>query len=259
MDAVEQLRLANGQQVSWLRWVDEFTGAVLGTVVFPPHDFPRSAHRPRPARHAPALAALGALRVDNGLPWGNWNDLPTFFALWLAGLSIRLLFNDPCCPQQNPKVERSQGTGKRWAEPGSCHSVKELQANLNQADRDQREYYPAAAGSRMELFPSLQHSGQHYDLSWEKRTWSLRAAEHYLAEFVAIRKVSGSGHIRVYYANQYIGVQFKGEYVQVQYDPDRNQWIVSDKEGREVRRLPAAEINHENLVKATCPKNRKKL
>jgi hypothetical protein len=36
MDAVDQLRLQTGQQVSWLRWVDEWTGAVLGTVVFPP-------------------------------------------------------------------------------------------------------------------------------------------------------------------------------------------------------------------------------
>jgi hypothetical protein len=35
MDAVEQCRLASGQQISWLRWVDEFSGAVLGTRVFP--------------------------------------------------------------------------------------------------------------------------------------------------------------------------------------------------------------------------------
>jgi hypothetical protein len=36
MDAAEQLRLATGQLVSWLRLVDEFCGAVLGTAVFPP-------------------------------------------------------------------------------------------------------------------------------------------------------------------------------------------------------------------------------
>lgn len=36
MDAVDQLPLRTGQQVSWLRWVDEWTGAVLGTAVFPP-------------------------------------------------------------------------------------------------------------------------------------------------------------------------------------------------------------------------------
>jgi len=36
MDASERVRLATGQSVSWLRSVDEFTGAVLSTRVFPP-------------------------------------------------------------------------------------------------------------------------------------------------------------------------------------------------------------------------------
>jgi hypothetical protein len=36
MDAVEQLRTADGQGVCWLRLVDEYTGAFLGTTVFPP-------------------------------------------------------------------------------------------------------------------------------------------------------------------------------------------------------------------------------
>jgi transposase len=36
MDAVEQLRLGNGQGVSWLRLVDQFSGAILSTAVFPP-------------------------------------------------------------------------------------------------------------------------------------------------------------------------------------------------------------------------------
>jgi Homeodomain-like domain len=36
MDAVEQLRLGSGQGVSWLRLVDECSGAFLGTTVFPP-------------------------------------------------------------------------------------------------------------------------------------------------------------------------------------------------------------------------------
>jgi len=36
MDAAEQLRTADGQGVSWLRLVDEHTGAFLGTSLFPP-------------------------------------------------------------------------------------------------------------------------------------------------------------------------------------------------------------------------------
>ena len=36
MDAVDQLCLASGQKVSWLRVVDEYSGAVLQTTIFPP-------------------------------------------------------------------------------------------------------------------------------------------------------------------------------------------------------------------------------
>lgn len=36
VDASEHIALAGGLQVSWLRVVDEATGAVLGTVIFPP-------------------------------------------------------------------------------------------------------------------------------------------------------------------------------------------------------------------------------
>jgi DNA-binding transcriptional ArsR family regulator len=36
MDAVEQLRTADGQGACWLRLVDEYTGAFLATTVFPP-------------------------------------------------------------------------------------------------------------------------------------------------------------------------------------------------------------------------------
>jgi hypothetical protein len=36
VDAAEDIALADGTRASWLRIVDEFTGAVLKTVVFPP-------------------------------------------------------------------------------------------------------------------------------------------------------------------------------------------------------------------------------
>jgi hypothetical protein len=199
-----------------------------------------------------------AYRVDNGTPWGNWNDLPTPFALWLVGLGIELFWNDPCCPQQNPKIERSQGTGKRWGEPGRCHSVAQLQANLDEADRMQREEYPTPAGpSRLELFPGLRHSGRPYTLGWEEQTWSLPLVEAHLAGYVAIRKVGASGHVTVYDHGRYVGTQYAQQYVQVQYDPDRHQWIISDQEGRELRRHEAPEISREHIDKLTFRKPRK--
>jgi len=36
VDACDQMPLATGEQISWLRGVDECTGTVLGTAVFPP-------------------------------------------------------------------------------------------------------------------------------------------------------------------------------------------------------------------------------
>jgi transposase len=48
MDAVDQLPLASGQQVSWLRVVDECSGAVLQTTIFPPAflEFGQACGRP---------------------------------------------------------------------------------------------------------------------------------------------------------------------------------------------------------------------
>lgn len=59
IDAVEQLRLGSGQFVSWLRCVDEFTGAVLGTVVFPPGAVRSSARDGGPRCPAAVLSPVG--------------------------------------------------------------------------------------------------------------------------------------------------------------------------------------------------------
>jgi transposase InsO family protein len=82
------------------------------------------------------------LRVDNGTPWGATDGLPTGLVLWLAGLGVGVDHNPACRPQDNGVVERSQGTGKNWAEPGQCDSAAQLQRGLDEADARQRERYP---------------------------------------------------------------------------------------------------------------------
>jgi hypothetical protein len=199
------------------------------------------------------------LRVDNGTPWGNWNDLPTPFALWVVGLGVAWHWNDPNCPQQNPKIERSQGTGKRWAEPKRCPSVAELQRRLNEADRNHRERYRTPGGkSRLELFPELRHSGRHYTATWEKRHWSLPRVVEHLSEYIAIRAVCASGHISVYDHGRYVGKQFVGQMVKVQFDPDAHAWLIADRNDREIRRQSAPEISREQIVKMTFRKTRHK-
>jgi hypothetical protein len=58
IDAAERVRLRGGQQVCWLRVLDECSGAVLLTAVFPPREV--GGHRP-PRRAAGAAAGLRAL------------------------------------------------------------------------------------------------------------------------------------------------------------------------------------------------------
>lgn len=189
------------------------------------------------------------MRVDNGAPWGNFNDLPTVFALWVVGLGVQWHWNDPGRPQQNPKIERSQGTAKRWCEPSRCGSVAELQARLDQADRLQREEYPTAGGaSRLELFPELRHSGRPYSLAWERRAWDLSLVEMHLAEYVAVRQVGSNGSVGVYDRARYVGRAYAGQQVLVQYDPQAHGWLITDAQGCELRRQPAPEISRSSIV-----------
>jgi transposase InsO family protein len=118
MDAAELVKLRGGQLVSWLRIVDECSGAVLR---FSP--LGRWTQVPPTATQAQlrlAFARWGRpqrLRVDNGAPWGTRGDLPTDLQLWLLGMGMAISANPPHRPQDNGVVERSQGTGKRWGEP----------------------------------------------------------------------------------------------------------------------------------------------
>ena len=125
MDAAELVKLRTGLLVSWLRIVDECSGAVLRTAVFP---LGRWTQVPPTETQAQLRLAFGRwgrperLRVDNGPPWGTRGDLPTDLELWLLGVEVGVAPNPPRRPQDNGVVERSQGTGKRWGEPWTCDS-----------------------------------------------------------------------------------------------------------------------------------------
>jgi hypothetical protein len=184
------------------------------------------------------------LRVDNGKPWGSWSDLPPALALWLIGLGIDLVWNDPRRPQQNGVVERSQGTAKRWAEPHACQSMAELQARLDEDDRLQRERYPLVRGqSRWQLFPGLTHTGRPYAAADEAGGWSLERACEHLAGYAVPRRVDCQGKVSVYNRNLYVGVVHKGKEVCVQFDPEQGHWLISDRAGRQLRTQPAPEIS----------------
>jgi hypothetical protein len=196
-------------------------------------------------------------RVDNGGPWGSDGDLPPDLALWLLGLGIDVHWNDPHSPEQNGVVERSQGTGKRWAEPGQCDSVEELQRRLQEMDAIQREVYPSVEGhSRAEAFPGLKHSGRRYSRGWEQRHWDHRRVLEHLAGYAVPRRVDKNGDVSLYHRPRYVGCKHQGQRVWVMVDPERVEWLFADQQGRQLRVQPAEELQAGRIRSLTVSNRR---
>jgi hypothetical protein len=184
-----------------------------------------------------------AVRLDNGYPWGNWSELPTALALWLAGLGVGLKFNPPRRPRDNGVVERSHGVSKAWAEVETCRSAEELQARLDDLDKIRREEYPLRDGkSRWELFAGLRGKRRCYDARREGALWQERLARQYLAAQVALRRVDKQGKVTVYATPYYVGVMHRQRLCVVQYDADAGQWVFGGEDGAQWCHRPAEQI-----------------
>jgi hypothetical protein len=199
------------------------------------------------------------VRVDNGAPWGSIGELPTELALWLIGLGVSVIWNPPRCPQANGVVERSQGTGKRWAEPGTCRDADELRRRLGDQDQIQRELYPRFRGlSRMEAFPGLVHTGRAYRPEQEEATWDLAAVLGHLADYVLVRRVDIGGTVSVYNRSHYVGKARGGRDVYISLDPLAVEWIYAGPDGTCYRRQKAEELTAERVRALDVSRHRRR-
>ena len=186
------------------------------------------------------------VRVDNGSPWG---DLPSELALWLIGLGIDVLWNDARRPQQNGVVERSQGTEKRWTEPGTCGDAAELQSRADVMDDIQRNEYPSIHGkSRREAFPGLAHSGRPYREEDEPSIWDLASVLGHLSGYTVMRQVANNGSISLGNRSRYVNAKLKGKPAYVTLDPVSIEWIVADRNGICHNRIKANELTAERII-----------
>jgi transposase InsO family protein len=190
------------------------------------------------------------LRVDNGTPWGSAGDWPTELALWLIGLGVVMMWNPPRSPQDNGVVERSQGTGKRWTEPGTCKDADELQRRIDYMDRIQREVYPNPEGkSRLQAFPDVHQVPRPYRKTWEQRHWDLQLVLTHLAEYNAVRRVGCSGQVSVYGRDHYVGKKYRGQDIYVFLDPVAREWVFATPAGTQLCRKVAEELTRERIIK----------
>ena len=260
IDASEGIRLRSGQLVSWLRLVDECTGAVLQTKVFAQGRWLRVPALQVQAELRRAFTRWGrpgTIRVDNGGPWGSAGDLPPELSLWLLGLGMEMHWNDPHQPTQNAVVERSQRTGKAWAEAGQCDSPEQLQDRLQEMDAVQREAYPWREGqSRAAAYPQLAHSGRVYSAAWERQHWELERVLQHLAGYAVRRKVDKNGDVSLYHRPHYVGIRSAGQDVYVMVDPERVEWVFADERNQQLRVQPAEELTAERIRSLNVSKRR---
>jgi hypothetical protein len=192
------------------------------------------------------------MQVDNGHPWGLNKGLPPDLALWLIGLGIAMHWIPPGQPQKNGTGERCNGVMQQWADPSSCRTRGELRARLEREGRVQRQRYPAIGGlSRMEAYPGLKHSGRPYDRQGEGAAWDLARVDRFLASGVYYRRANARGAIWLYGWGRSLGRAHRGQEVCVRFDPTARQWVVSDHQGQELKRLAADELSRERILSLT--------
>lgn len=164
------------------------------------------------------------MRFDNGSPFGDpHREITPLLALWLIGLGIKVIYNDPARPQQNAKVERHQGTLGNWVDPPSCKNYEHFQQRLDFAQNAQWKSYPTRilkGKTRLEVFEQLTHSGRHYST----REFNFNLVKAHLQQFTWVRKISSAGVTSIYHKNYQAGFSWKGKQTLVKYDPENHCW-----------------------------------
>jgi hypothetical protein len=193
----------------------------------------------------------GALRLDNGQPWGGWSDVPPDLALWLLGYGLDLHWNRPRHKQGNAVIERGHGVCQQWAEAHACQSLADLQARLDYFTTLQRERYPAINGqSRLAAFPALATGGRPYDPTQDAVLWDAQRVWAVLGERVWVRRVDKVGRISL--LNRPVGVgnawARQAVTVTLQVHDDAPYWVIRDAQGQLLRQHPAPALSRERLL-----------
>jgi hypothetical protein len=195
------------------------------------------------------------IRVDNGVPWGNWSDLPPPVVLWWVGLGIGVIWNHVHRPTENAKVERCNGTVNRWGEPARCADYPAWEEKLAWVARVQREVYPAVGGqSRLAAHPTLSAQPRPYAAEQEAAVWDLERVSAFLAEGLWPRQVSQRGQISLYGKAYQVGSGHGGEQVWVRLEAATREWVVRGHDGQELVRHAADQITTERICQLQVAK-----
>lgn len=171
--------------------------------------------------------------------------------LWLESIGIQVIYNRPRRPTDNAKVERMQRTTKNWADIHNCKNYKQLDQQLQKACLIQREKFKVSRlkqKTRKEYYPSLFTNSRVYNPD----DFNPKKAYERLAKWTFARRTSPQGQFSLYGNLYYVGIKFRKEYISVQFDSDKIQWIVFDSMGNLIKTFKAKNFSHENIRNLTA-------
>lgn len=188
--------------------------------------------------------------MDNGEPLGSPTlTMTPALALWLIAIDIDMIWNKPRAPQQNAVVEKMQCTSSRWAEVDKAHNLEDLQKRLDREAILQREKLPIKrlqGKTRLEAFPQIETSRRIY----KETDFDPKRVYWFLSKKIYVRKVSSNGVIGHYGQIFSVGAKFKGQFVQLKFDADNQNWLVFDSKSL-IKTIPALHLSQENIQNLT--------
>ena len=192
----------------------------------------------------------GAMRVDNGAPFGDPTLMTTpALSLWLIAVDIDMIWNKPHCPEQNGRVEKMQDTTQRWAEVSKAAHAQHLQQKLDAALGLQRESYPVERlrhQTRLQAFPALETSRRPYAPS----DFEVSRVYAFLSRKIYIRKVAANGQIGHYGQLYHLGCALHHQLVQVRLCADRTCWQVLSAD-KLLKEFPATHLGQQRIQNLT--------
>lgn len=175
------------------------------------------------------------IKVDNGRPFGDPQlEIIPPLGLWLISLGIQVIWNRPRTPQDNAKVERSQGVLGNWTEFSKCKDAFDLQIRLWEEADFHNYHFPIRRmenQKRIEAFPGLAFTGR----NWNPADFSIQRALDFLSTGSWERKTSTNGQFSHYGTRFNVGRAFKNQRLSIKLCPIDNVWHVYDPQGNLIK------------------------
>lgn len=193
------------------------------------------------------------IKVDNGRPFGDpqRQNIPVL-VLWLLAFGIKIIFNRPRTPQDNAKVERSQGVLSKWTEWEKCADRFELQYKVwKEADFHNMHYSVSRLGgkTRIQAFDNLLRSPKTFDPS----DFDPQRTIDFVAKGLWQREVSKNGQFSFWAQKINVGKKYAHQSVSIKLDPQKNNWQAFDRDGNLLKSFDT-NFTAQNLWKLNlCP------